>query len=156
MGAPFEQVGVTLDVQVRIGTAVYPEHGSDPDSLLLRSAIAARDARTSPTHYAVYSGATDQESPHRLALVGDLRRAIQSGQLTLFYQPKIDVRTQRVCGAEALVRWNHPDRGMIQPGEFIGLAEHTGLIKPLTAWVIKAAMQQCAAWQTAGSRSRSR
>jgi diguanylate cyclase (GGDEF)-like protein/PAS domain S-box-containing protein len=150
MSTPFEQSGLALDVEVRIGAAVYPEHGSDSDSLLLRSAIAARDAGSSPSHYVVYSGATDQESPHRLALVGELRRAIQTGQLTLFYQPKIDIRSGRVSGAEALIRWQHPDRGMIAPNEFIHLAEHTGLIKPLTAWVIKTAMQQCVAWQASG------
>jgi diguanylate cyclase (GGDEF)-like protein/PAS domain S-box-containing protein len=152
MSAPFEHAGLALDVQVRIGTALYPEHGLDPDSLLLRSAIAARDARSSPTHYALYSGATDQESPHRLALVGELRRAIHSGQLALFYQPKIDIRTARVSGAEALLRWRHPERGMIPPDEFIGLAESTGLIKPLTAWVLLAAMQQSVAWRRQGLR----
>jgi len=150
MSAPFEQAGVALDVQVRIGAALYPAHGTEPESLLLRSAIAAHDARDTATHYATYSGATDQESPHRLALVGELRRAIQSNQLTLFYQPKIDIRTGAVSGAEALVRWQHPDRGMMPPAEFIDLAEHTGLMRPLTAWVIEAAMRQCAAWRADG------
>jgi PAS domain S-box-containing protein len=150
MSGPFEQAGVALDVQVRIGAALYPAHGTEPESLLLRSAIAAHDARGTATHYAAYSGATDQESPHRLALVGELRRAIQSNHLTLFYQPKIDIRTGAVSGAEALVRWQHPDRGMMPPAEFIDLAEHTGLMRSLSAWVIEAAMRQCAAWRAGG------
>ena len=150
MNPPFEQAGISLDVQVSIGAALYPEHGTDPDALLLRSNIAAREARQHGTGYTLYTGATDQESPRRLALIGELRRAIEADQLTLFYQPKVDIRAGKVSGVEALVRWQHPERGMLPPKEFIELAEHTGIIKPLTYWVMNAAMRQCAAWRAAG------
>ncbi len=150
MHAPFEQAGISLDVHVSIGAALYPDHGIDPDALLLRSNIAAREARQQGAEYKVYSGATDQESPRRLALIGELRRAIEADQLTLFYQPKVDIRAGKVSGVEALVRWQHPERGMLPPDEFIGLAEHTGMIKPLTYWVMNTAMRQCAAWRQMG------
>jgi diguanylate cyclase (GGDEF)-like protein len=150
MNPPFEQAGVAIDVQVRIGAALYPDHGKDADTLLLHSAIAAREAASSPTHFAAYRGVSELQSTHRLELAAELRRAIPAGQLMLFYQPKIDVLRGVVCGVEALVRWAHPVRGMVRPDEFIGLAEHTGLIKPLTSWVIEAAMRQAARWQAEG------
>ena len=152
MTAPFDEAGVFIDVQASIGAAVYPEHGTSPDALLLRSNIAARQAKRMATGFALYSGAADQESPRRLALVGELRRAIQSDQLVLFYQPKVDLRDGSVTGVEALVRWKHPERGMIPPDEFIPLAEHSGLIKPLTDWVIDATMRQCIEWRDSGFR----
>jgi diguanylate cyclase (GGDEF)-like protein len=150
VSTPFELAGISLDVSVSIGIAVFPEHGEDPLALLLRSEIAGRQANAAAAGCAVYSGATDQESPRRLELVGELRRAIDTGQLKLLYQPKVDLRTGRVSGVEALVRWQHPARGMVSPGEFIALAEHTGLIRPLTYWVINAALSQCRAWREGG------
>jgi PAS domain S-box-containing protein/diguanylate cyclase (GGDEF)-like protein len=152
MTAPFDEAGVFIDVQASIGAAVYPEHGTNPDALLLQSNIAARQAKRMATGFALCSGAADQESPRRLALVGELRRAIQSDQLVLFYQPKVDMRDGSVTGVEALVRWKHPERGMIPPDEFIPLAEHSGLIKPLTDWVIDATMRQCIEWRDSGFR----
>lgn len=148
--APFHQAGLSLAVQVSIGAALYPDHGANPDVLLLRSNIASREARAISADYALYSGATDAESPHRLALIGELRHAIQEGQLVLHYQPKIDLRAGRVCGAEALVRWVHPEKGLIPPSEFIHLAEYSGLIKPLTYWVMDAAWQQAGRWVEKG------
>jgi diguanylate cyclase len=153
MHEPFTLESLDIDVQISIGIALYPGHGTEPDALILRGDIAARQARQGGHDYAIYAGATDQESPQRLSLITELRRAIESDQLTLYYQPKVDVRTGLVCGAEALVRWQHPERGMIPPVNFIPLAEHTGLIKPLTYWVIDAATRQCAAWQKAGLKA---
>ena len=100
--------------------------------------------------YAVYSTDQDQSSSHRLTLVGELRHAIAEGQLALLYQPKIDLQTGQVRDVEALVRWRHPKLGTILPDEFIPLAERTGLITPLTLWVLREALRQCRAWHKAG------
>jgi len=144
------QSDVRIDVRINLGAAMYPDHGADADSLLLRSDIACRRAKALGVSHMMYSGATDQESPHRLSLIADLRRAIQSDQLILHFQPKIDSRTGVISGAEALVRWSHPVRGLISPAEFIPLAEHTGLIAPLTDWVLRAAVRESAAWLAKG------
>ena len=150
MSAPFQLAGISLDVSLSMGMALFPEHGEESLALLLRSDIAARQAKETGSCCALYRGATDQESPRRLELVGELRRAIDAGQLRLAYQPKVDLRSGRVSGVEALVRWQHPVRGMISPGEFIALAEHTGLIRPLTDWVVNAALNQCREWRDGG------
>jgi EAL domain-containing protein (putative c-di-GMP-specific phosphodiesterase class I) len=94
----------------------------------------------------VYSPECDPYDPRRLALLGELRRAIEADQLVLHYQPKVDLKTRAVVGAEALVRWRHPKRGMVPPDQFIPLAEQGGLIKPLTRWVLDHALSQCEAW----------
>jgi PAS domain S-box-containing protein/diguanylate cyclase (GGDEF)-like protein len=147
---PFEFAGIPLDVQATIGVALYPAHGADPDSLIRRSDIAIRQARAAGTGYAVYSGENETESPSRLTLLADLRRAIKDDGLVLFYQPKIDVLSGTVCGVEALVRWQHPERGLVPPNDFIPLAEHTGLIRPITYWVMEAALKQIADWRRLG------
>src|SRR6185503_9837537 len=92
----------------------------------------------------------DQSSVRRLALLGELRRAITDDELVLHYQPAVDLRTGEVCGAEALVRWQHPTHGLMPPGEFIELAEVSGLIQPLTRWVIAHTVAQICAWQADG------
>ena len=107
---------------------------------------AKRDRRG----FAQYAPEHDGFSPERLALVGDLRAAIDNGELVLYFQPQIDLRSGDVKGCEALVRWVHPQRGLIPPDEFIPLAEHTGLIKPLTRWVLDAALRECRGWLNAG------
>lgn len=146
MAAPIEQADIAIDVRVYMGSAVFPHHGVDPDALLLRSDIASRSARSRGIPHATYSGETDQESPRRLALIAELRRAVQTDQLVLYFQPKIDLQSGAVSGAEALVRWLHPVRGLVPPNEFIPLAEHTGLIRPLTEWVLGAGAKQIADW----------
>jgi diguanylate cyclase len=150
MQEPFKMDDSLLDVQVHIGIALYPGHATDEDELILRSDIAARRASQTGRDFTLYEGKSDREDPRRLVLVGELRHAIESHQLLLHYQPKVEVASGRVCGVEALVRWQHPERGLVPPNEFIALAEHTGLIKPLTYWVIDEAMRQCVAWQKAG------
>ncbi|MFZ5620602.1 MAG: putative bifunctional diguanylate cyclase/phosphodiesterase [Pseudomonadota bacterium] len=107
-------------------------------------------AKKAGNRYAFYAADRDEASPQRLALVTELRQAIELDQLTLHYQPKVDLRSGRACGVEALVRWKHPERGMMPPDSFIPLAEHTGLIRPLTEWVIMAALRQAAAWRRTG------
>jgi len=100
----------------------------------------------------VYSPACDPYNPRGLVLLGELRRALESDQLLLHYQPKVDLRSGSVIGAEALVRWRHPKRGLVPPGEFISLAEQGGLIKRLTRWVLGEAVDQCDAWRKTGTR----
>ena len=96
----------------------------------------------------------DQYSPRRLALLGDLRKAIANSELHLYYQPKAELQTGFVTGVEALVRWQHPTHGLIPPDQFIPLSEQTGLITPLTRWVVETALRQCRAWLDAGRELR--
>ena len=142
--------GLRLDMEATIGIALYPSHGQDPGTLFRRADIALSLAKGSPHRFAVYDPAQDHYSPERLGLIGVLRDAIKKNQLVLHYQPKADLKTGRVIGAEALMRWQHPKRGMIQPMQFIPLAERTGLIKPLTEWAIQTALRQIQAWQKEG------
>jgi len=125
---------------------------------LLRCAdVAMYAAKRGKTGYAVYASTQDQHSPQRLTLVSDLRDAITRGALTLHYQPQLAISMAssqagrgRLVGVEALVRWRHPHHGVIAPSEFIPLAEGTGLIKPLTAWVVGEALRQCRSWKRSG------
>jgi diguanylate cyclase (GGDEF)-like protein len=147
---PFVVDGLSLDVEASIGLAMYPDHGEDPDELLQHADIAMYVAKETHTGFVLFDPKLDQHSPRRLTLLGELRQAIDTGQLVLHYQPKVDAHTQQVLGVEALVRWEHPTHGLIPPGDFIPLAERTGLIGPLTHYVLDAALQQCRAWQRTG------
>ena len=147
---PFRIEGQRFYISGSIGIALYPQHAKDAGSLLQRADVAMYLAKASDTGYAVYDAARDEYSPSKLALYGQLRQAIDGNQLVLNYQPKADMRTGHVQSAEALVRWQHPERGMIPPDSFIPLAEHTGLIKPLTSWVLNEALRQHRTWRSAG------
>ncbi|WP_189330253.1 putative bifunctional diguanylate cyclase/phosphodiesterase [Actinoplanes ianthinogenes] len=148
--APFDLDGLSLTVAGSIGAALHPEHGDTADELLQRADIAMYTAKARRTGFAVFDQSQDSTDPRKLTLAGDLRRGIDEGQLVLHYQPKVDAQTGRVLGAEALVRWQHPEHGLIPPNDFIPLAEHTGLITPLTRFVLDSALKQCRAWLTAG------
>jgi diguanylate cyclase (GGDEF)-like protein len=148
--APFHVAGVDLDVDASIGAVLSGEHGNDPSSLLQRADIAMYVAKSRNLDMFVYDPAVDGHSPAKLALLGDLRRALDLGQLLLHYQPKVSIGTGEVVGVEALVRWAHPDRGLLFPDAFIPLAEHTGLIGPLTRYVLDAALAQARSWADAG------
>ncbi|MBI2312785.1 MAG: EAL domain-containing protein [Betaproteobacteria bacterium] len=147
---PFEAAGLLIDVRASIGIALFPGHGADPDSLILRADAAMYQAKHSSSGYAVHPGGKSREHARRLALVGELHRAIQDNELLLYCQPKAHIRTGTLCGAEALVRWRHPRHGMMALTEVIQIAEQTGLIRPLTYWVIGSALRQCHAWCEAG------
>jgi diguanylate cyclase (GGDEF)-like protein len=147
---PFTLQGLALEVEASIGLALYPEHGSDPDELLQRADIAMYVAKDTHAGFVLFDRRQDQHSPRRLALLGELRRAIEGRQLLLHYQPKIDAHSGQVLGVEALVRWQHPTHGLVPPAEFIPLAERTGLIGPLTHYVMDAALHQCRDWRQAG------
>jgi diguanylate cyclase len=147
---PLSIDGIALDLDASIGIAVYPEHGNDAAELLQHADVAMYVAKQAHLRFLVYDPAVDQHSPRRLALLGGLRRALELDELVLHYQPKADLRSGEIRSVEALVRWQHPDHGLLGPGEFIPLAERTGLIHPLTHWVLDAALDQAAQWQRAG------
>jgi diguanylate cyclase (GGDEF)-like protein len=148
--APFLLDGLNVSVDASIGAALYPEQGTDADELLQRADIAMYAAKLGQTGFALFDSAHDHHSRRRLTLLAELRNAIENDQLVVYYQPKIDTHTQHVLGVEALVRWQHPDHGLIPPMEFIPLAEHTGLITPLTGFVLDTALGQCRTWLDAG------
>lgn len=149
MEPPFEVEGLPIAVEVSIGIVVSPDHGSTVELLMQRADIAMYTTKQTGG-YTVYDTRHDRYSPRRLALMGELRYAIEHDALVLSYQPKISLKTGRAIGMEALVRWKHPVQGMIPPDQFIGAAEQTGLIKPLTLWVFKEAQRQCLTWYGAG------
>jgi diguanylate cyclase (GGDEF)-like protein len=147
---PFIIEGLTLYVEASVGVANYPEHGNEANILLRRADIAMELAEQTDGKYFVYASDKDEYDPHRLVLMGELRNALDRDELFLHYQPKIDLKTSRISGVEALVRWKHPQRGILPPDQFIRLAEQTGLIKPLTFWVLHSALRQCHAWHMEG------
>jgi len=147
---PFLLEGLNLDIQASIGIAFFPDHSSNADTLIQRADVAMYAAKTNRSGYAVYTAEQDANNPRRLALMGELRRAIVDNQLFLLYQPKIDLQTGQIAGVEALARWRHPRLGVLLPDQFIPLAERTGLIMPLTLWVLHEALRQCHKWHQAG------
>lgn len=148
--APFLIGGVALDVEASIGVVLSGEHGTDPTVLLQRADVAMYVAKARNLGVFAYDPEVDGHSPAKLALLGDLRRALTADQLVLHYQPKVSLHSGEVVGAEALVRWQHPDMGLIFPDAFIPLAEHTGLIGPLTSHVLDTALAQARAWMDDG------
>jgi diguanylate cyclase (GGDEF)-like protein/PAS domain S-box-containing protein len=147
---PFEVEGETLEIGASLGIALYPTHGAGADTLLQRADVAMYAAKRGGGGYAFYAFEDDQNSPLRMAMVGELRQAIENGELKLHYQPMLQMKTRRVVGAEALVRWPHPQHGLLAPDQFIPLAEQTGLIRPLSLWVLDQALRQCAEWRAQG------
>jgi len=145
-----ELSGLRVNARISIGIALCPAHGRDSDSLLRRAGVAAVEARRTASGYAFYIGSLDQDHTRRLALMGELRLAIERNELQLYCQPKVCIASRKVCGAEALVRWPHPRLGLVATGEFVRLAEHAGLISPLTHWVLDAAFGQAHAWRDGG------
>jgi EAL domain-containing protein (putative c-di-GMP-specific phosphodiesterase class I) len=139
-----------IDVRGSIGVALSPLHGNEPSVLLQRADVAMYEAKAAHSGVNLYDPERDENTPRKLALAAELRRAIDEGMLEVFYQPKMSVGTGEVIGAEALVRWHHPRHGLLLPDEFIPLAESTGLIRPLTDYVLDAALRQAAAWRGRG------
>ncbi|MBM2619488.1 EAL domain-containing protein [Actinoplanes sp. LDG1-06] len=144
-----EVAGLALTTQASIGVCLSPRHGTDPDRLLQRADVAMYVAKQARTGVHVYQPADDQDTPRRLALLTDLRSAVENGEVRVAYQPKVDPVTGRVTGAEALARWTRAD-GPVRPDEFIPLAERSGLITPLTEHILDTALSACAAWRRAG------
>ncbi len=147
---PITVDGIALPVEVTTGVARFPEHGN-VSLLLIRCAdVAMRQAKALNKRCELYDSSLDNYSVRRLTLVGELRQAIEAGELMVYYQPQINAKSGRLEGVEALARWHHPGHGFIGPEEFIPLAERTGLIGPLTQWVMQEALIQCAAWMQGG------
>lgn len=144
--SPFIVGGLNLDVQASIGIAIFPEHGKDIDTIMQRADVAMYVAKQNKDGFAIYSPKLDKYTPKRLILMGALRQAIENGDLVLHFQPKINIKTNRISGVEALVRWQHEEHGLIQPNDFVPLAERTGLHKQLFFWVIKTALAQAEQW----------
>jgi len=147
---PFIVEGQALDVGASIGIAVYPDHADTADSMLRRADIAMYVAKRSRRTHSIYTQGNDEPGDSRLALMAQLRHAINEGALTLHYQPIARLADGRVERLEALVRWQRPGRGLVPPRDFIEFAEQTGLIQPLTHWVLQSALRQCAEWNIRG------
>jgi diguanylate cyclase (GGDEF)-like protein len=147
---PFEVDGLTLEVSASIGVACYPEHGVDVEALLQRADVAMFLAKESRGGCEAYAPERDHYSPSRLMLAGEMRRAIDAGQFTLYFQPLVEMESNRIVGAEALARWVHPERGIVMPTEFIPIAEQTGLIRPLTMKLMEQALEQVLQWRDMG------
>ncbi|MBI3812148.1 MAG: EAL domain-containing protein [Nitrospirae bacterium] len=148
--APFVLEEVTIDIGVSIGIALYPDHGEEGDALVQRADMALYETKQAGGGYAVFASEHEQNSPRRLMLTGKLRRAIEYGELSMHYQPLVDLKTNRVIGVEALSRWLHPELGAIPPDQFVPLAEQTGLIQPFTQWVLKTVCRQHEEWRDLG------
>jgi diguanylate cyclase (GGDEF)-like protein len=146
----FDVAGVRLELGASVGIACFPEHGHDVDVLMQRADVAMYQAKEGRTGVERYVPELDGNSVQRLALAGDLRTALEREEFVLHYQPKVDLRTNAVAGAEVLLRWAHPVHGWLAPDDFIPLAEHTGLIVPLTNYVLDHALRQMGAWRTRG------
>jgi diguanylate cyclase (GGDEF)-like protein len=146
----FHLAGVTLDLRLGCGVCLYPPHGRTADELLQRVQVALEDADDTRARVAMYRAGQDEEHRRRLALVTDLRRAIDQDQLSLVYQPKVAMATRSVRSLEALVRWTHPQLGVVSPKEFVPLAESTGGSRALTNWVLAAAIRQMGEWRREG------
>ncbi|WP_051074962.1 EAL domain-containing protein [Thioalkalivibrio sp. ALJ16] len=148
---PFEVAGRSLVMTASIGLAVFPEHGRTRDELLTAAELAMGEARRrGGDHWCVYQAELGTLTEHRLFLENDLRQAITQREFVLHYQPQFDLASGACVGVEALVRWVHPQRGMVSPAEFIPLAEETGLIQSIDRWVLEAACEQLAAWDAEG------
>jgi diguanylate cyclase (GGDEF)-like protein/PAS domain S-box-containing protein len=147
---PFEIDGLTLEVSASAGMAFYPEQAGNSHELLRCADVAMYHAKRTRSHLEVYAPTYDEHSPERLSLMVDLRQGIRDDQLVLHYQPKVNLHENRVTGFEALVRWQHPQLGLLAPDAFIGFAEMGETIHPLTNWVIDTALYQLRCWQDSG------
>jgi diguanylate cyclase len=147
---PFQLEAYTLDLECSIGVAEYPRDAEDFEQLLQRADVAMYQAKRSRAGIAGYEAGRDQNTPDRLALLGDLRRALAGGELQLHYQPKVSFTGGQVVGFEGLVRWNHATRGPVNPEEFVQLAEQTGLMSTLTSYVVERALAQASVWWRSG------
>jgi diguanylate cyclase (GGDEF)-like protein len=139
-----------VHIDASVGIALYPQHGEHVDMLLQHADVAMYEAKRTHSGHETYSVEHDPYNPVRLAMVGELRKALEANEVLLHYQPKVDLASGKVVGAEALVRWQHPARGLIPPAEFVPMAERTGLIRPLSRYVLNVALAQAREWRDAG------
>ena len=151
LAEPIEIEGIAVSAEASVGIATYPADGEDVADLLQHADIAMYAAKAGRTGVTSYHAETDRSSHERLLVLAELREAIARDELVLHYQPKVSLADGRTVGVEALVRWNHPRRGLVGPDQFVGLAEHTGLIGPLTGWVLGRALRDARHWWDAGA-----
>jgi predicted signal transduction protein with EAL and GGDEF domain len=142
--------GHVVDVRASVGIAAFPDHGSESATLLRRADVAMYEAKRRGVPTAVWDDRYERHSSERLSLMSDLRKAVDSNELELVFQPKVMLRATGEYHAEALLRWRHPTRGMVTPIEFVPFAEQTGYIREITKWVMQRAIVQCAAWREEG------
>ena len=146
LAQPFQVEGQPLPTEVKIGIALFPDHAAKPETLVQYAESALGEAKAARLPYAVYTA----RAMHRMVETWDMEGAIESGlrngEFEVHYQPKIDLRDRRLCGAEALVRWRHPERGLVSPGEFIPVAARAGKLRPLTWSVINIALENASRW----------
>jgi len=150
LARPFELDELTVSVQASVGIAVFPNDAQSTDGLLQRADIAMYQAKGERSRHSFYAPAADHSSRERLGLVGDLKRAVEQGGLVVHYQPQVDLRTNTVSGVEALVRWQHPERGLLGADAFVAIAEQSGVMRELTASVLEQALGQHRAWLDEG------
>ena len=149
LSTPFSLGGLLVEVAASAGIAVSPEHGTDLEQLLQRADVAMYLSKESG-QVEVYDVDRDPNTPGRLVLLGALRRALECDELVVHFQPKADVATRQVVGVEALVRWQHPQLGLLPPAEFVPLAERSGLIAPLTVWLLDTSLGRLRTWRERG------
>jgi diguanylate cyclase (GGDEF)-like protein/PAS domain S-box-containing protein len=148
---PFAVDGRDVFITASVGVALYPQDAKDPESLMKSAELAMYRAKESGRDaYQLYTAEMQTSVTERLALESKLRRALERGEFSLHYQPQVDLRSNRIFGSEALLRWNQADLGMVDPAKFIPIAEETGLIVPIGEWVVRTACLQNKAWQNAG------
>jgi diguanylate cyclase len=142
--------GVPLTIEACFGIALHPADGNDAETLLKRADAAMYQGKRGTAGVVVFDPALATSPSHHLNIQHDMRRALETGELRLMYQPKVDLGTGRIGGVEALLRWQHPERGLLPPGEFLPAVEQSGVMGPLTEWVVRTALADCAAWTSAG------
>ena len=147
----FQVGGHKLYVGGSVGVAIYPDHGTEVSVLMRHADVAMYMAKHTGKHTAFYDDSQDENSVLRLQLVKELKDAISDDHLELYYQPKLDFKRQAITSVEALLRWNHPEHGMVPPDRIIPMAEQTGVIQKLTQWVLEKALQQQACWRETGA-----
>jgi diguanylate cyclase (GGDEF)-like protein/PAS domain S-box-containing protein len=150
LAEPLEVEGLTLHIDTSIGISLHPDHGADATAIIQRAEVAMYVAKKDKVVVSIYKTEHDVNSVRQLTLSGELKRALPEDGLVLYYQPKVSTRRDRIEGVEALIRWPHPEQGMLFPDSFITMAEQTGLIAPLTRWVLRESMRQAARWNAEG------
>ncbi|RDH86030.1 MAG: hypothetical protein DIZ80_00740 [endosymbiont of Galathealinum brachiosum] len=146
----FELTSQSVEIGASIGISIFPEHGEDQSSLIRHADVAMYESKRHGSNVTLYNSSFDSHTPWRLALMADLRKAIDNNELELHYQPQINLKTDKAYGVEALLRWTHPKHGFVSPDQFIYIAENSGLINALSEWVIDHALKQLKQWQDSG------